>query len=89
MYLREAQRPSDCRRKDRKKKILFWCISIGETWLAGQTETADSTTASICLVIRPLLLCMHNTGQCNLMKPLRSHKMSVSTAEYYQENIHY
>lgn len=62
---------------------------MGEMWLAGETETADSTTASICLVIRPLLLCMHNTGQCNLMKPLRSHKMSVSTAEYYQENIHY
>lgn len=43
----------------------------------------------ICLVIRLLLLPMHNTGQCNLMKPLCSHKMSVSTAEYYQENIHY
>lgn len=52
-------------------------------------ETADSTPVFICLVIRPLLLCMHNTGQSNLMKPLRSHKTSVSTAEYYQENIHY
>lgn len=53
-------------KKERKKEreiLVVVCLS-----------TRDSWQRFICLVIKPLLLHMHNTGQRNLMKPLCSRK---------------